>query len=75
MARSQFAQVHVHQIDDLEVDTSVESAQEIAAKIKAYSERVLWPQAFRRIRNEKIVIDRWTRARNRKVLLEIAPLD
>jgi len=58
MARSQFTQVHAYQIDDLEVDTSLESAQEIAAKIKAYSERVLWPQAFRRIRNEKIVIDR-----------------
>ena len=56
MARSQFAQVHAHQIYDLEVDTSTTSAQEIAANIKAYHERVLWPQAFRRIRNEKIVI-------------------
>ena len=56
MARSQFEQVHAHQIYDLEIDTSVESAQEIAAKIKTYNQRVLWPQAFRRIRNERIVI-------------------
>ncbi|MEZ4863869.1 MAG: AAA family ATPase [Caldilineaceae bacterium] len=58
MARSQFQQVHMHQIYDLEVDTSVASAQAIAAEIKAYNERVPWPQAFRRIRNEKIVLRR-----------------
>lgn len=58
MARSQFEQVHAHQIYDLEVDTSVTSAQAIAAEIKAYNERVPWPQAFRRIRNEKIVLGR-----------------
>lgn len=58
MARSQFEQVHAHQIYDLEVDTSVTSAQAIAAEIKAYNERVPWPQAFRRIRNEKIVLRR-----------------
>jgi len=56
MAKSQFEQVHAHQIYDLEVDTSLASAQEIAANINAYNERVPWPQAFRRIRNEKIVI-------------------
>lgn len=56
MARSQVAQVHAHQIYDLEVDTSIASTHEIAGKIKAYNQRVLWPQAFRRIRNEKIVI-------------------
>ncbi|MBV7337551.1 AAA family ATPase [Chloroflexi bacterium TSY] len=56
MARAQFEQVHAHQIYDLEVDTSLESAQEIAAKIKAYNQSVPWPQAFRQIRNEKIII-------------------
>lgn len=56
MARSQIDQVYAHQIYDLEVDTSIASAQEIAVEIKTYNERVLWPQAFRRIRNEKIVI-------------------
>lgn len=56
MARTQFEQVHAHQIYDLEVDASVASAQEIAANIKAYNQRVPWPQAFRRIRNDKIVI-------------------
>ncbi|MCB9148871.1 MAG: hypothetical protein H6641_08935 [Caldilineaceae bacterium] len=44
-------------IYDLEVDRDIESAQEIAARIKTYHERVLWPQAFRRIRNEKFGID------------------
>ncbi|MEM7124776.1 MAG: AAA family ATPase [Chloroflexota bacterium] len=56
MAKAQFDQVHSHRIYDLEVDTSIESAQQIAAKIKAYNEKVLWPQAFRQIRNEKIVL-------------------
>ncbi|MCB0099386.1 MAG: hypothetical protein KDE50_02670 [Caldilineaceae bacterium] len=55
--RSQIEQVHAHQIYALKVDSAIESAQEIAATIKAYHERVLWPQAFRRIRNEKIIID------------------
>ncbi|MEZ4679871.1 MAG: hypothetical protein R2932_37200 [Caldilineaceae bacterium] len=56
MARSQLEQVHAHKLYDLEVDTSIESAQTIAAKIKAYHDSVPWPQAFRRIRNEKIAI-------------------
>ena len=56
MARSQVTQVHAHQVYDLEVDTSIESAQAIAAEIKAYNQRVPWPQAFRQIRNEKVVI-------------------
>jgi len=55
-AKSQIEQVHGHQIYDLEVDTSIESTQEIATRIKAYNQRVPWPQAFRRIRNEKIII-------------------
>ena len=62
MAKSQLGQVHAHQIYDLEVDTSIESTQEIAAKIKAYHQSVPWPQAFRRIRNEKIVISPETEA-------------
>lgn len=62
MARSQVARVHAHQIYDLEVDTSLESAETIAAKIKAYNQRVLWPQAFRRIRNEMIIISPGTEA-------------
>lgn len=56
MAKSQFEQVHTHQIYDFAVDTSIESAQQIAAKIKEYNRNVAWPQAFRRIRNEKIFI-------------------
>lgn len=56
MLKSQFEQVHVHKIYDIEVDTSLESAQQIAGKIKAYNESVLWPQAFRQIRNEKVAV-------------------
>lgn len=54
--KSQFEQVHAYKIYDVEVDTSLESAQHIARKIKAYHERVLWPQALRQIRNEKITV-------------------
>jgi len=56
MVKSQFEQVHAHKIYDIEVDTSIEAVQQIADKIKKYNESVIWPQAFRRIRNEKIVI-------------------
>lgn len=56
MVKSQFEHVHAHTIYDIEVDTSIEPVQQIADKIKEYNESVIWPQAFRRIRNEKIVI-------------------
>lgn len=56
IVKSQFDQVHAHKIYDIEVDTSIESVQEIADKIKEYNEHVIWPQAFRQIRNEKIII-------------------
>lgn len=56
MAKSQFDQVHIHRIYDLEVDTSVESPQQIADTIKQYHQNTPWPQAFRQIRNDKVAI-------------------
>ena len=54
--KAQFDQVHAHKLYDIEVDTSVETPEQIAEKIKDYNERVVWPQAFRQIRNERIVL-------------------
>lgn len=56
MARAQFDHVHEHQIYDLEVDSSIESVEQIAEKIKTYNQNTPWPQAFRQIRNDKIVL-------------------
>ena len=54
--QAQFKQVHAYKLYDIEVDTAVETPEQIAAKIKAYDERVAWPQAFRQMRNERILL-------------------
>jgi chloramphenicol 3-O phosphotransferase len=52
-ARAQFGLVHAHGIYDLEVDTSVSSAQECALQIKARLQDGNPPSAFKRLKEQQ----------------------
>lgn len=53
-ARAQAGRIHRHRLYDLEVDTSKESAQTLAKIIDQFQQRHAWPQAFSRLRRERV---------------------
>ncbi|MBA2682019.1 MAG: AAA family ATPase [Ktedonobacteraceae bacterium] len=56
LAESQWGLVHRHGVYDLEVDTSVLSAEQCAAKIKELVEQNAYPQAFVTLRQRREII-------------------
>jgi chloramphenicol 3-O phosphotransferase len=54
IALAQARYVHAHGLYDIEVDATQGMPIKLAGQIKDFQERNPWPQAFRRLRSERV---------------------